>query len=116
MTSDLGERWRPGERGSGGTGTDLAKEIAGQLADDPMRIPAFLVGRTIEDGEWWQYLKELAYMHPAGALFVVRQVVGDREILLPCHKPDSPVAKELGLTKAPDPFAWIAEDSGAGGD
>lgn len=86
------------ERKMGETG--LAQEIEDQQGDDPGKIPAALLGRAIENGEWWQYLKELAYEHPAAALFVVRQTVGDTEILLPRYRADSPVAKALGLGSA----------------
>lgn len=75
----------------------LAQQIEAQLGEDPREISAALLGRTIQDGEWWQYLKELAYEHPAAALFVARQAVGDLEILIPRHAPGSPVAKALGL-------------------
>jgi len=75
----------------------LAEEIEKQLGEDPRRITALLLGRTLDGGEWWQYLKELAYEHPAAALFVARQALGDLEILVPRHAPDSPVAKILGL-------------------
>ena len=76
----------------------LADEIQRQSGEDPRRIPATLLGHTIEGGEWWQYLKELAYEHPAAALFVARQAVVDFEILVPRHRPDSPVACALGIT------------------
>ena len=75
----------------------LADEIQRELGEDPRRIPATLLGHTIEGGEWWQYLKELAYEHPASALFVARQAVGDFEILVPRHRPDSGVARALGI-------------------
>jgi len=75
----------------------LADEIQRELGEDPRRIPATLLGHTIEGGEWWQYLKELAYEHPAAALFVARQAVGDFEILVPRHRPDSAVARALGI-------------------
>ena len=65
--------------------------------DDPRRIPALLLGYSIEDGEWWQYLKELVYKHPAAALLVARQAVGDIEVILPRYAPDSPVIQALGV-------------------
>ena len=58
---------------------------------------AALLGREIENGEWWQYLKELGYEHPAGVLFIARQVVGDTEILMPRLLADSRVPRALGL-------------------
>ena len=87
-----------------GPASDLAEEIQELLGEDPRRIPACLLGRTIEDGQWWQYLKEIALKHPAAVLFVARELVGDDEILIPCHWSDSEVAQELGLlppTQAP---------------
>ena len=71
---------------------DLSKE-----EDDPRRIPAALLGYFIEEGEWWQYLKELVYKHPAAALLVARQSVGDLEIIVPRYAPDSPVVRALGV-------------------
>jgi hypothetical protein len=76
---------------------NLAGEIDDTLGADPGQIPIALLGREIEDGEWWQYLKELAFLHPAGILFVSRQFIGDREIIVPLCREDSPVARALGL-------------------
>lgn len=76
----------------------LADEIKDQLGEDPCGIPAALLGREIEDGEWWQYLKELAYEHPAAALFVARQSIGDLEILVPRHAAGSPLAQALDIS------------------
>lgn len=80
-----------------GSNTSLAEEIEAVLGEDPRAIPACLLGRTIEDGAWWQYLKELAYQHPASVLFLSRQMVGETEIIVPRYRSDSPVPKELGL-------------------
>jgi hypothetical protein len=81
----------------------LADELEQQSTDaeDPRRIPAALLGHEIENGEWWQYLKELAYEHPAAVLFVARQAVGDLEMLIPRHAADSPIAQLLGLPQEP---------------
>ena len=65
--------------------------------NDAARIPALLLGYGLEDGEWWQYLKELVHKHPAAALVVARQALGDFEILVPRYAADSPVAQALGL-------------------
>jgi hypothetical protein len=65
--------------------------------DDPRRIPAMLLGYSIEDGEWWQYLKELVYRHPAAALLVARQAVGEIEVILPRYAQDSPVIHAFGV-------------------
>ena len=75
----------------------LASEIEAQLGGDPRRISAHLLGRAIDEGEWWQYLKELAYEHPAAVLFVARQVVGESEILVPRRRGGSALARTLGL-------------------
>jgi len=84
---------REGARGPG----DLAEEIEELLGADPIAIPQRLLGRPAEGGEWWQYLRELAYRHPAGILFVSRQLVGEIEILVPRYRADSPVPGQLGL-------------------
>lgn len=80
-----------------GAGQTLAEEIEEAFGEDPRRVTAQLLGRTIPDGEWWQYLKELAYVHPASALFVARLLVGDSEVLVPRYRPDSPLAAALAL-------------------
>ena len=50
------------------------------------------------DLEWWQYLKDMAYAHPASALFVARQAVShDTEIIMPRYRADSQLARRLGL-------------------
>jgi len=78
---------------------NLAEEAADQLVTaDPREISAKLLGREIPGGEWWQYLKELAYQHPAAALFVSRQAVSkDLEIIMPRFLQGSPIAERLGL-------------------
>jgi len=77
----------------------LAEEIEAQTReDDPAEIPQLLLGRALEDGAWWQYIKELAYAHPAAPLFVVRQfVTKDLEIIMPRFVKDSPLIQALGL-------------------
>lgn len=81
----------------------LADEIkALQAEDDPADIPKLLLGRDIPGGEWWQYIKELAYEHPAAALFVVRQfVTKDLEIVMPRYVKGSPLIAALGLGLEP---------------
>lgn len=79
---------------------DLAAEIEEQLGQDPMTIPAHLLGHTLEGGMWWQYLKELAYQHCAAVLFLSRQFVGDKEILVPRFRADSPLPQALGLKES----------------
>ncbi len=65
---------------------------------DPKRIPATLLGREIPGGDWWQYLKELAYSHPASVLFLTRQMVSkDLEIIMPRLLHGSAVVEALDL-------------------
>lgn len=78
----------------------LEDDLEQFVGDLPLRIPAMLLGREIPDGEWWQYLKELAYQHPAAVLFLARQVVGRGEVLIPRWREDVPVAPLMGLVKA----------------
>ena len=77
----------------------LAQQVEDtQSEGDPREISACLLGRTIENGAWWQYLKELAYVHPAAALFVARQqITPDLEIIMPRYVNGSPLVSELGL-------------------
>lgn len=98
-TVELDQRMRRiWEEGRGGDG--LADDLSKRLGEDARVVPNTLLGRDLPDGEWWQYLKELAYDHPAAALFVSRQIVGDTEILVPRHRADSPLAEALGLAGA----------------
>ncbi len=80
------------------SGAVLAENMEAQLGGDPMRVTAMLLGRVIQGGAWWQYLKELAYVHPASILFLARQLVGGQEILVPRYRTDSPIPAVLGLT------------------
>lgn len=82
----------------GQPGSALAQEIAEQQSDDPWEITRALLGRSIEGGEWWQYLKELAYEHPASVLFISRQIVGEDEVLMPRLRGGSLVPSALGLS------------------
>jgi hypothetical protein len=97
MVQVFAKRFERAADGEADTGASLADEIAEQTGDDPRSIAAHLLGRTIPDGEWWQYLKELAYTHPAAALFVSRQMAGEHELLIPRYRGDSPIAPALGL-------------------
>lgn len=99
VTETLGERLlRQLEEGENGRET-LADEVEKQLAEDPRSISAGLLGRTIDNGEWWQYLKELACTHPAGVLFVARQIIGEYEVLIPRLRSGSSLPKALGLLR-----------------
>lgn len=82
-----------------GSATGLAAEIENTLDEDPSAMEATLLGRRIEDGEWWQYLKELASMHPPAVLFVTRQYIGDTEVILPLYREGCPLATALGISK-----------------
>jgi hypothetical protein len=61
-------------------------------------LPAILLGRELEHGEWWKYLQEIAGQHPAAALFLSRQAITrDLEIIMPRYVKDSPLITRLGL-------------------
>ncbi len=109
---DLGERWRQAkepeatEEGEDGEGAateskeiTLADEIEQEQSEEQLaHVPELLLGRSIPEGEWWQYLKDLAYTHPASVLFIARQMVSkDIEILVPRYHTESPLVKRLGL-------------------
>lgn len=97
MTRDFGERLERAEAGPSESDQSLAEEIDEAFGEDPRRITGHLLGRAIPNGEWWQYLKDLAYEHPAAVLFVARLAVGDYEILVPRHRSDAPLVGALGL-------------------
>lgn len=97
-TEGVVERMRVAHTESGNGADTLKEEIEEQHREDLDAIPAGLLGRAIEGGEWWQYIKEIAYEHPAGALFVSRQRIGDQEIIIPRLRTDSSVPAVLGLT------------------
>ncbi len=107
LTQAFGERLK---LVSGPHTETLEEEIEEQQGPDPRDIMVTLLGREIEDGQWWQFIKELAYEHPAAVLFIARQLVGDTEILMPRMLADSAVPKALGLT------AESAEGAPAGGN
>lgn len=77
----------------------LADEIEEQQGHNPEEIMETLLGRKIENGVWWQYLKDLAYEHPAGVLFIARQRFGEHEVLMPRLLEGSSVPAKLGLTQ-----------------
>jgi hypothetical protein len=97
-TRRFGERLERSAAEAADRKSGLAAEIERELGEDPRQIPAQILGRVIEDGAWWQYLKELAFRHPAAVLFISRHVLGDAEILIPRYRADSPVVQALGLT------------------
>lgn len=97
----LAERFRAaGARTEAAHSAGLEDEIEDQLAGHPMGITVTLLGREIAQGAWWQYLKELAYKHPASVLFISRQIVGDEEILVPRLRKGGLLAEALGLETA----------------
>ena len=86
-------------QGRAEAGNSLAEEIALDQRNERLRkVPAELLGRAIENGEWWQYLKELATEHPAAVLFVGRQAITkDEEIIMPRYRRDFTLVEKLGL-------------------
>ena len=78
-------------------------EIIDQVGYDPRRIMAHLLGRVLAGGEWWQYLKELAFEHPASVLFIARFALGDIEVLLPRLREGSPLIQALKLVPKQGP-------------
>lgn len=77
----------------------LEDEIEDQQGHIPTQIMEALLGRVIENGVWWQYLKDIAYEHPAGILFIARQRIGNHEILMPRLLADSELPEILGLAQ-----------------
>ena len=75
----------------------LQNELDTEQAGDPWVLPAALLGRELEDAQWWQYLKELAVKHPAAPLFIARQLMGEIEVLVPRLPAESPIPPVLGL-------------------
>jgi len=98
LVATIGARLQK-ETDQGEVAGGLAEEIkAQQQAEDPADIPKVLLGHAAQGNEWWQYIKELAYEHPASVLFVVRQfVTKDLEIIMPRYVHKSPVIEALGL-------------------
>lgn len=67
-----------------------------------LEIPRLLLGRKATPEEWWAYLKELAYLHPASALFLARQMISkEKEIIIPRYDPENPVVMALSLPPLP---------------
>lgn len=99
LLKEFGEALKREQEENEDTTVSLEEEIEEQQdTRNPALIPAKLLGREIPNGEWWQYLKELAYQHPAAALFVTRQIISrDTEIIMPRYVKDSPVVTRLGL-------------------
>lgn len=71
-----------------------------------LAIPQILLGRKAKPEEWWTYLKEITYLHPASALFLARQLIGkEKEIILPRYDKNNPVVIKLGLPPLPELLA-----------
>lgn len=100
LAREFGERLNKVITERGARQLSLQEEIDAQMGEDPASISVRLLGRAIEGGEWWQYTKELAAAHPASILFIARQIVGEREIVVPRLRGDSPVVQRLGLLPA----------------
>jgi len=94
VVTALGERLRRNQQPHA---ESLQEEIEDQQGVDPREVMSTLLGREIENGEWWQYIKEMGYQHPASILFVARQLIGDDEIVMPRLLAESAVPKALGL-------------------
>lgn len=99
LTREFADRIQRALQNRDGDDDALEDEIYAQLGEDPMEIAAQLLGRSIPNGEWWQYLKEIAGEHPPGILFLARQVIGEKETLLPRYRADSPLPFRLGLVE-----------------
>lgn len=99
LVDQLAKRIERESSRSAGAGDSLMGEIEAQTETfDPETIPQKLLGRAIPEGEWWQYLKELAYEHPAAALFLSRQSISkDVEIIMPRLLHENPLPARLGL-------------------
>jgi hypothetical protein len=103
MAERFGTRFKRAQEEGAKTRMTLADEIEETLGDDPRSVAAHMLGRAIPEGEWWQYLKELAYAHPAAILFIRRVATGDHEVLAPQYRTDSLLAKALDLVReSPD--------------
>lgn len=68
--------------------------------DSPECVTEKLLGRQLQPGEWWQYLKELALVCPTGVLFIARLFVGGREYLVPRFPTEDALARAVGLVDA----------------
>jgi hypothetical protein len=101
LISQFGDRVRQ-QRMPAETGATLVEEIEQLEESNPRDISARLLGRMLEPGHWWQYMKELAYAHPASVLFVARQVVGEDEIVMPRYRGGSALGRRLGLVREKD--------------
>lgn len=100
LTAQLAQRLQREANRAEGVPDNLAGEVLeSESGFEPRSVPDTLLGRSIPRGEWWQYMKELAYEHPAAVLFVSRQAVSkDVEIIIPRLRQDSPLPQKLGLT------------------
>ncbi len=102
LSAELGQRLQQEANRWEGV-EDAGGKALGQeeIARDAHEIPAKLLGRSLDGAEWWQYMKELAYQHPAAALFVARQAITrEVEVLLPRRVLNSELFIKLGLASA----------------
>lgn len=67
-----------------------------------LEISEQLLGRKLNQKDWWAYLRELSYEHPPSALFIARQMIGkEQEIIIPRYNSDNPVIQQLELPLLP---------------
>ncbi len=65
-------------------------------------ISELLLGRKLDNPEWWAYLKDLAYEHPPSILFIARQQIGkEQEIIIPRYNIENPIMQQLNLPPLP---------------
>lgn len=100
LVTDFGKRLKQDASKEEAGQKNLEEEIEELQAErHPREIEECLLGRKIENGEWWQYMQEMAYEHPASVLFVARQALSNElEILMPRLREDNPLAGPLGLS------------------
>ncbi len=89
----------------------LRNELDAEQAGDPWVLPITLLGRELDDPQWWQYLKELAIKHPAAPLFVARQLMGEVEVFVPRLPAESPIPGALGLPAETSAVVNVASGS-----
>lgn len=96
MTRTIGEALQHKDKGREAT---LKDEIAEQQAGELATVMAHLLGHELPSTEWWEYLKQIANRNPAAIFFITRQLVGDREVLIPRYRGGSRLPEALGLAQ-----------------
>lgn len=97
MAESMAKRLSEPQSEESGNGQALREEFEAQVREEAGDLSACLLGRTIEEGTWWQYLKDLAYSHPAAILFIARQRNEKDEVLMPRTRHGSKLPVVLGL-------------------